>query len=159
MEEKKWFIKERITDEEFINVCENSNSMASASAKMKMHFNSFKKRAKELNCYKPNQSGKGLEKKNNGKKIPLNEIIEGKHPSYQTFKLKHRLIKEGLKQNICEECSIKDWNGKTIEMELDHIDGNRTNHLLNNLRMLCPNCHSQTETYRGRRNLNNIEEI
>lgn len=40
--------------------------------------------------------------------------------------------------------------GKKINCELDHIDGNRTNHLLENLRILCPNCHSQTNTFRGK---------
>lgn len=55
---------------------------------------------------------------------------------------------------ICEECGIIDWNGKKIIFEIDHIDGNRHNNCKDNLRILCPNCHSQTETYRGRNNNN-----
>lgn len=100
-----------------------------------MHFNTF---------------GKGMTKKDNGSKIPLNEILDGKHPQYQTFKLKNRLISFGLKKNKCEMCGLDSWNGKILNCELDHIDGNRSNHLLSNLRMLCPNCHSQTETYRSK---------
>jgi 5-methylcytosine-specific restriction endonuclease McrA len=45
---------------------------------------------------------------------------------------------------------MPEWSDKKINMELDHIDGNRTNHKLENLRMLCPNCHSQTDTYRAK---------
>jgi 5-methylcytosine-specific restriction endonuclease McrA len=130
--------------------------MAQAAAKLQIHFNSFKKRAKELNCYKTNQSGKGRRKRPS-KLIPITEIIfECKHPEYQTYKLKNRLIKEGYKKNECEECGQKNvWNNKKLEMELDHIDGNRTNHVLINLKMLCPNCHSQTKTFCGKNAMNN----
>ena len=61
-----------------------------------------------------------------------------------------RLIKEGIKSEMCELCGITEWNGKPVSFELDHIDGNRTNHKLENLRIICPNCHSQTHTYRAR---------
>ena len=54
-----------------------------------------------------------------------------------------------LKPYHCEICSLTEWNGQHITLELDHIDGVRTNNQLNNLRWLCPNCHSQTPTFRG----------
>jgi len=51
----------------------------------------------------------------------------------------------------CAHCYIsQEWNGKELKFELDHIDGNRSNHTRNNLEFLCPNCHSQTPTYRGK---------
>jgi hypothetical protein len=56
----------------------------------------------------------------------------------------------------CSACSISEWMGKPICLELDHIDGNNRNNELSNLRLLCPNCHSQTETFRGR-NINKGE--
>lgn len=82
--------------------------------------------------------------------IDLNEILEGKHPSYQTYKLKKRLIKEKIKSNSCEICGISEWNGAELNIQLDHIDGDPHNHCLDNLRMICPNCHSQTLTYCGK---------
>lgn len=138
------------TDEEIIEACNEARSMAEAAAELNMHFNTFKRKAIKLNVYEPNQSGKGINKRHNGNKIELKEILEGKHPSYQTNKLRIRLIDEGLKEHECESCGISNWMNNPISLELDHIDGDRTNHSLTNLRILCPNCHSQTSTYRGR---------
>ena len=130
-------------------MCQNSNSMADAAVRLELHFNTFKKYAIKFGCYYTNQSGKGINKIV-PPKIDLQEILDGKHPHFQTFKLKNRLLKEKIIQNKCSVCDIEEWNGKKINMELDHIDGNRTNHKLENLRMLCPNCHSQTDTYRAK---------
>ena len=88
--------------------------------------------------------------KDEEREIVLNEILEGKHPSYQTLKLKKRMIKDGIRENKCEICGIVGWNDKPLSMQLDHIDGNSHNHKLENLRLTCPNCHSQTETYCGK---------
>lgn len=82
--------------------------------------------------------------------IPLADILDGKHPNFQTHKLKQRLLKENLIENRCGICNITDWMGRPIVCELDHINGNKHDHRLENLRMLCPNCHSQTETYCGK---------
>ena len=123
--------------------------MSEAASKLELHFNSFKKRAIELGCYQPNQAGIGIRK--NKPKIPLEEIIfKNSYPNYQTYKLKQRLLEEGIKSNNCEICGIVEWNGNSINMELHHIDGNRTNHLLENLKRICPNCHSQTNNYRAK---------
>jgi Zn finger protein HypA/HybF involved in hydrogenase expression len=84
-------------------------------------------------------------------KYVLDDILNGMHPTYSTNKLKVRLLKEGLKQNRCEECGIKnEWNNRPLVLHLDHINGISNDHALSNLRMLCPNCHSQTETYVGK---------
>ena len=123
--------------------------MSHAAAELGLHFNSFKKRALELNCYKPNQAGIGLRK--NMPKVPIEDIIEKDlHPQYQSYKLKNRLIEEGIKIEKCEKCGITEWQGESISFELHHIDGKRTNHKLKNLKLLCPNCHSQTKNYRAR---------
>lgn len=58
-------------------------------------------------------------------------------------------------KGFCEECGIKDsYNGKPITLQCDHIDGNNNDHRLANLRLLCPNCHSQTETWCARNKKN-----
>jgi DNA-binding transcriptional ArsR family regulator len=64
--------------------------------------------------------------------------------------LKLRLLKEGLKDNRCELCGITEWHGKPLNMQLHHRDGDGTNNQLENLELLCPNCHAQTDTYGGR---------
>jgi len=127
--------------------------MLQAASTVGLYFNTFKYKALKLKCYKPNQSGKGI-KKGKQSKIKTEDILKGKYPNYQTFKLKQRLLEEGYKENKCEKCSISEWNGLILNIELDHIDGDRTNHKLKNLRMLCPNCHSQTETFRGKNKRN-----
>ena len=67
----------------------------------------------------------------------------------QSITLKRYLIEEkgGYK---CSKCNISEWNGTNIALHIDHIDGNSDNNFPSNLRFLCPNCHSQTETYCGR---------
>ena len=139
----------KVTDERIIEVCNDSKSMAHAAAVLGIHFNTLKRRAEKLNCYNTNQGGKGTSKPI-APKIDLIEIISGLHPSFQTNKLRIRLIKDGIKTEKCEVCGITEWNNKPVSFELDHIDGDRTNHKLENLRIICPNCHSQTHTYRAR---------
>lgn len=91
--------------------------------------------------------------KKSSQSYALKDILEGKYPQYPTSKLRKRLIVEGYKNNECEICGLKGiWNNKPISLQVDHVDGNRINHKLENLRLLCPNCHSQTETY-GAKNI------
>jgi len=131
-------------------VCKNSNSMADAARILGINYKTLKRYSQTLEVFAPNQSGKGMKKKGNGTKISLDEILLGKHPTYQTNKLRKRLISEGVKNKNCEVCGIDSWLGQELSLELDHIDGNKTNHKIENLRIICPNCHSQTHTYRGK---------
>lgn len=80
---------------------------------------------------------------------PLNELLV-QFSTYQSNKLRKRLLAEGLKERKCEKCGLTEWNGKTAPLELDHINGIKTDNRIENLRILCPNCHAQTEHYRGR---------
>jgi len=70
------------------------------------------------------------------------------------------IIKEyNLLQQKCSECSIDYWNKKLITLELDHIDGCNNNCKITNLRLLCPNCHSQTSTFRGKGINNGLKKV
>jgi len=65
--------------------------------------------------------------------------------------MKKRLLILGLKEDKCEDCGIENvWNNKPIILQLDHIDGNNQNNEIINLKIICPNCHSQTKTFAGR---------
>jgi hypothetical protein len=135
----------KITDEEIKLAYEKYDTLHQASAELKMTTVSLWRRAKKIGIAWKNKNFKPEKSK-----IPTNEIIEGNHPYYQTLKLKKRLLKEGIKENKCDICGITEWNNIELSMQLDHIDGNSHNHILSNLRMVCPNCHSQTNTYCGK---------
>ena len=82
-------------------------------------------------------------------KIPLNQILK-KNSNFQSYKLKNRLIKEGLKQAFCEECGwAKQTKDGRLPLELHHINGDPHDNRLENLEILCPNCHSLKNNYRG----------
>jgi 5-methylcytosine-specific restriction endonuclease McrA len=80
---------------------------------------------------------------------PISEVLV-ENSRAQTSKLRERLIHEGLKERRCEACGRDSWDGAPIPLELDHINGRRRDNRLQNLRLLCPNCHALTPTYRGR---------
>jgi len=85
-----------------------------------------------------------------GKSITANEEIFKEDSLYSNEMVKFRIVKDDLLEYRCVKCGLDSWQGETIVLDLDHIDGNNRNNTLSNLRYLCPNCHSQTDTYKGR---------
>lgn len=85
-------------------------------------------------------------------KIPLEEILKKDRP-YKSYDLKKRLIQEGYKLNKCEnpECGISEWHGHPLVLQLHHINGDHNDNRLENLQILCPNCHSLTENFNGKK--------
>jgi 5-methylcytosine-specific restriction endonuclease McrA len=131
----------KINEEEFIAICRDSISMRQAAIKLNIPFMTFSRKAKKLGCYKTNQ---GLRDK---EYTSLEEVFNGKE--IDSACLKKKLFKHGIKQYKCEICGIKDWLNEKIVLEIHHIDGDNKNNKLNNLMILCPNCHGQTNTYRA----------
>lgn len=64
---------------------------------------------------------------------------------------KKRILRDGLIEYKCEGCgNLGEWLGKPLVLQLDHKNGNGKEHKIENVRFLCPNCHSQTETWTGK---------
>ena len=95
--------------------------------------------------YRGNQSGKGIKK---GKRKTAIEYIKSTHVS--SHRLRIKLIEDGVKEAKCEGCRLYEWIGGKIPLELHHKDGNRYNNELDNLEILCPNCHSLTDSNSGK---------
>ena len=94
---------------------------------------------------------------NFGNNLDLNKrfCIHSKKKS--SCKTKEVLLNRGLKENKCEICGCTEWLGKPITLQLHHINGNPCDDRLENLQILCPNCHSQTDTYCKRQEIRSIE--
>lgn len=94
--------------------------------------------------YSGNSSRKGIKSGEGYKPVMYyinNDIYLG------ASKLRAKLIRDGIKEAKCERCNQREWLNKPIPLELHHIDGNRYNNSLDNLQVLCPNCHAQLTLY------------
>ena len=89
-------------------------------------------------------------------KLPLDDLLVENSPYKGTStSLKNRLLSAGILEEKCEECGQSShWNHKKLVLQLDHKNGNRYDNRRENLRILCPNCHTQTETFGGKRRKN-----
>jgi len=92
------------------------------------------------------------------RKLPLNLILVENSSYSSSNHLKKRLLKEGLKKHQCETCNNTTWNGFKIPLELEHCNGDNTDNRIENLKVLCPNCHAQTPFYRGKNKLSILNE-
>ena len=79
--------------------------------------------------------------------MPLEQLLASPRNRHH---VKLRLLNAGLKENRCERCGIDEWLGRPLSMALHHVNGDGSDNRLENLQMLCPNCHSQTENFAGR---------
>jgi len=91
----------------------------------------------------------GVDFKPFGNKYELGDVLIENSPYKSSYHLKSRLYKEGYKDPKCERCGISNWNGESITFELDHVNGVKSDNRIENLTILCPNCHSQTPTFRN----------
>lgn len=131
--------------EQIIEVINNTKSMRAAANELKVKYDTFKKYAEKYGIFETNMCGMGIRKG-----------IKYKNPNdvfQNEYEIPSKVLKSWLldeRKWECEECGISKWNKKDLPLEIDHIDGVRTNNMRDNLKILCPNCHSQTNTWRGR---------
>ncbi len=149
--------KYNYTDEAFINAVKNSFSVAEACRQLGIrpsggNYKTFYFKVKELNLDISHFTGKawnvGTRYRNFNPKKNLSEILIKDSPFRNSNNLRKRLIDEGVKEYKCECCGNDSWLGKPIKLELHHINGNNTDNRIENLQLLCPNCHSMTDTFR-----------
>lgn len=163
MNRKKRSIIWKINKED-LQILYNQNSSTSAILKTlgikakSGNFKTIQKRIIEDNiCLKKfntnkEKANKEQRSKNFWKAFPLEQILV-ENSTYCRQTLKKRLIKEGLLENKCEICGMPpEWQNKELALQLDHKNGISTDNRLINLRLLCPNCHSQTDNYAGKKN-------
>lgn len=143
----------QVSDEQFIQIVQESNSYSDCLRALGLGTRGgsstdiLKRRIAELNC-STEHFGKQLQSVS--AKYSLEEILVENSSYANISRLKQRLVNEGKMEYKCQKCGISEWLGNPLTLQLDHINGVNNDHRLTNLRFLCPNCHSQTDTYAGK---------
>lgn len=141
------------TDAQFIEAVASSRSVAQVLRALKLqatgaNYQTFKTHAARLEVNTQHFLGQGW---NVGRspvvRKPLAEILVENSTYVNTPSLKARLVAEGLLKYECFECQLVEWRGQPLVLHLEHKNGKSRDHRLENLCLLCPNCHSQTLTY------------
>lgn len=123
----------------------NSLSAMGAARWLNRSYSTYKKYAKSYGLHERhlNQGGKGMSKPHvQGKRYPLSDILEGKHPTYNVKQLQKRLVNGGLIDEQCTQCGFQERRIVDFKIPLMLIfkDGNSCNHSLDNMYLLCFNC-------------------
>ena len=115
--------------------------------------NSYKNMKKYLNDLNIDTTKLGANNKNRycHPKYELSKILVENSKYSNMTRLKERVLKANLLEYKCYNCGISNWQNKHLVLQLDHINGNNRDNRIENLRLLCPNCHSQTETFCGKK--------
>jgi hypothetical protein len=137
--------KNIINEVELLNIIQNSTSLLEAAKKLEIKRSTLTKYVKARNLdlihFRPGRN-RPMSKSN---VFSLGDVI-------RRGTVKKHILRQNLKENKCSLCQLEPyWNNKKLNLELDHINGNPKDNRLENLRLLCPNCHSQTPTYCGRK--------
>lgn len=140
-----------------MKLCPTGGSSRNTLKKYKIIWNiDTKKFKKNFEVLKKNHYKKLQEIRSKDQRSDLDLFKE--NSEYATYSIKKRIIKRQLIKYECEKCKNKGkWQGEDLGLQLDHINGKSNDHRLENLRFLCPNCHSQTPTFASRnRNPKNV---
>ena len=144
----------RCTDEQVRAAFEDARSIAEVLRRLGLvprggNYEIIKSRLHELGLDVTRLRGQSWARGGKLSRTPLEELlVRGRTCSGPS--LAKRLIEAGVVPRACSCCSLEEWRGQPIPLELDHINGEHDDNRLENLRLLCPNCHALTDTYRGR---------
>ena len=145
------------TKEEFEEAVETSYSIRQVLKKLDLvpaggNYKEFHKKVSmwdvDISHFTGQSSNKG--KSHYRPRRDLSEVLVENSNYSKTSTLRKRLIKEGYLKNKCSGCGIDSWLGEHLTLQLDHINGTNNDNRIENLRILCPNCHAQTPTYCGK---------
>lgn len=129
----------RVTTEQIVNAIYDEGSFTAAAEKLGINRKTVAKVAERLEIENPKRVRVDIDR--------ILGIKEGRSSGTRNFVRRLNLI-----EYLCSKCGVGDsWQGEDLVLELDHINGNPADNRLENLRWLCPNCHSQTSTYCGRK--------
>lgn len=153
VDEELYIKKIKQHEEKDLRICEiikNSNSLYNVCQKLSTKLTNTRKKQLELliERYNIDISHFGTLTENESKIKHVEYFIE--NSTVASSKVRNRLLKDGLKEHICEKCKNSLWNGELIPLQLHHINGNHYDNRLENLKLLCPNCHAQTDNYCGK---------
>lgn len=147
----------QVSDEEFKNIVANSYTYSDCLRALDLGTNGgsstdvLKRRIQELGCSIEHFTRRGQKgRASTYARYTLDEILIKDSPYANISKLKERLLNETDMKYECAICGLSDWLDEPLSLHLDHINGINNDHRRENLRFLCPNCHSQTATYAGR---------
>lgn len=143
-----------LTDEQFVKLLENSTTISEVLFKLgytvkgnSWGYSQIKQRMTDLNLDFSIFKGKKEIYNNCKVKNVTPEMLLKDNCRHTRTVLRRCILKNNLLPYKCSICGLTEWNGKTLSLELDHINGKNNDNRLENLRFLCPNCHSQTTTY------------
>ena len=140
--------RQLIATHQSLSACARVLGMSTAGGNS---YRQLRKRINELQCDITHFEAPTTIARRNLIKHNLDDIMVENSTYTHTTRLKDRLIKEKLLIYKCAICGNEgQWNNQPLVLQLDHINGNHSDNRLENLRLLCPNCHSQTETFCGK---------
>lgn len=148
--------KIELSREEFIELC-NNNDIVDVLRITNLHRNTFSKYAKSLGCYNTNQGGGNKSKNIPPQKWDLDLWGSDSFMDIGRGTIKRWVLRLNLLEKKCNKCGLSEWLGQEIPLELNHINGKGGDHRRTNLELICPNCHSFTDSYRGKNNKSLLE--
>lgn len=148
----------KFTKEQFIEAVQSSFTFKSVAQKLGMRFlGNYKTIHRYIKEFDLDISHFNKNAYKSYSRFKLEDILV-ENSNYNRCHLKARILKENLLEYKCDECGISSWHGRNLSLQLDHKNGIWNDNRIENLRLLCPNCHSLTENFSGKALRNKVEK-